>query len=98
MSYAKKHVLKLYVVNVTPRIEVIISNLCQICDRELGEKYDLQIINILDDPEQAENDSVLATPTLIKKLPFPAKRVIGDISSMEKVMAVLDLKEAALKI
>ena len=91
-------VLKLYIVNETPKIEAVISNLHQICDRELNGDYNLHIINILDNPEQAEIDSILATPTLIKELPSPAKRIIGDISSIEKVMSGLDLKETTLNV
>ena len=91
---SSKYVLKLYVTNMTPKIEDSIGKLRQImCDQDLGSQYELQIINILENPHLAEGDRVLATPTLIKQLPAPVKRVIGDISNTGKVLVGLDLND-----
>ncbi len=93
MSPSAKYFLKLYVTNVTPKTETSIGNLREVCDRELNGEYDFQIINILENPQLAEGDRVLATPTLIKELPAPVKRIIGDISNTEKVLVGLDLRQ-----
>jgi circadian clock protein KaiB len=70
----------------TPRAETAIANLRRICDEELRGEYELLIIDVLEDPDAAEDDKVLATPTLIKQLPPPLRRIIGDLSNKEKVL------------
>jgi circadian clock protein KaiB len=87
-----KFILKLYVTGKTPRAETAIANLRRICDEELEGEYDLRIIDVLEDPEAAEGDKVLATPTLIKQLPPPLRRIIGDLSNKEKVLLGLHVK------
>ncbi len=89
-----KYLLKLYVTNMTPKIEASVGKLREVCDRELDGEYDFTIINILENPQLAEGDRVLATPTLIKELPAPVKRIIGDISNTEKVLIGLDLQKS----
>lgn len=86
------YVLKLYVTGKTPRAEVAIANLSRICEEELGGRYELDIIDVLEQPQAAEDAKVLATPTLIKALPPPLRRVIGDLSDKEKVLLGLDLR------
>lgn len=86
-----KYVLKLYITGQTPRSELAITNLRQICDQELRGQYELSIIDILERPQLAEDEKILATPTLIKELPPPLRRVIGDLSNIEKVLLGLDL-------
>jgi circadian clock protein KaiB len=81
-----KYLLKLYVTGKSPRAETAIANLQRICDEELQGEYDLQIIDVLEDPQAAEGDKILATPTLIKQLPPPLRRIIGDLSNKEKVL------------
>jgi circadian clock protein KaiB len=81
-----KYLLKLYVTGKTPRAETAIANLQRICDEELQGAYELQIIDVLEDPDAAEGDKILATPTLIKQLPPPLRRIIGDLSNKEKVL------------
>ncbi len=88
-------VLKLYVTGANPRTERAISNLRHICDSELDGRYTLAIIDVLEDPEAAERDRVLATPTLIKELPLPLRRVIGDLSDYAKVLMALEVRGAA---
>jgi circadian clock protein KaiB len=88
-------ILKLYVTGATPRAETAIANLRRICEQELGGRYQLEIIDVLEHPELAENDKVLATPTLIKQLPPPLRKVIGDLSDKEKVLLGLELHRHA---
>ena len=85
------YLLKLYVTGKTPRAEKAIANLRRICDEELQGQYELQIIDVLEHPQLAEDEKILATPTLIKRLPPPLRRVIGDLSDKEKVLLGLDV-------
>jgi circadian clock protein KaiB len=93
-----KFLLKLYVAGSTPRSAAAIRNLQGICERELAEQYDLQIIDVLEHPELAEQDRVLATPTLIKQLPPPLRRVIGDLSDCDKVLLGLQVTPSAASV
>jgi circadian clock protein KaiB len=83
--------LKLYVTGNTPRAERAIANLRRICEEELGGKYQMLIIDVLERPQLAEEEKILATPTLIKSLPPPLRRIIGDLSDTEKVLLGLDI-------
>jgi circadian clock protein KaiB len=83
--------LRLYITGNTPKSERAIANLKAICEKDLQGLYELQIIDVLESPQLAENDKILATPTLIKDLPPPLKRIIGDLSNPEKVLLGLDL-------
>lgn len=85
------YTLKLYVTGNTPRAERAIANLRRICDEELGGQYEMMIIDVLERPQLAEDEKILATPTLIKHLPPPLRRIIGDLSDTEKVLLGLDL-------
>ena len=86
-----KYVLKLYIAGSSPRAEVAIANLRRICDEDLRGEFTLDIIDVHEDPEAAESDRILATPTLVKALPPPLRRVIGDLSDREKVLLGLEL-------
>jgi circadian clock protein KaiB len=86
-----KYLLRLYVTGKTPRAEKAIANLRRICDEDLHGRYELQIIDVLQDPQKAEDEKILATPTLIKRLPPPLRRVIGDLSDREKVLLGLEV-------
>lgn len=88
----EKYVLKLYVTGRTPRTEQTIATLRGLCERELGGDYEVVVINVLEHPQLAEDEKILATPTLIKSLPRPMRRVIGDLSDTEKVLLGLDLE------
>lgn len=94
---ADKYVLKLYVTGRTPRAELAIANLKRICEEDLHGRYDLHVIDVLEHPHLAEDERILATPTLIKHLPPPLRRVIGDLSDKEKVLLGLDLRPLAGK-
>lgn len=89
-----KYVLKLYVAGATPRSIRAISNLEAICENELGGNYEMMIIDVLERPQLAEDERIVATPTLIKELPPPLRRIIGDLSDKEKVLIGLDLQPA----
>lgn len=74
------------------RAEVAIANLRRICEQELRGEYELQIIDVLKHPQLAEDERILATPTLIKQLPPPLRRVIGDLSDTDKVLLGLEVR------
>ena len=84
--------MRLFVTGASLRTETAIANLQRICDLELEGRYDLEIIDVLEFPELAEDERILATPTLIKSLPLPLRRVIGDLSDTEKVLLGLQLR------
>jgi circadian clock protein KaiB len=88
------YILKLYVTGASSRAATAIANLRQICDEELDGKYQLDIIDVLEHPELAESDRILATPTLIKQLPPPLRRVIGDLSDRGKVLIGLEVRSS----
>lgn len=84
--------LKLYVTGKTARSEHAIRNLRQLCETHLAGRYRIEIIDILEHPQLAEDERILATPTLIKNLPPPLRRLIGDLSETEKVLLGLDIR------
>ncbi|MBE9042709.1 circadian clock KaiB family protein [Oscillatoriales cyanobacterium LEGE 11467] len=86
-----KIVLKLYVTGQTPRTKRAISNLYQICEEELPDNYEIVIIDVLEHPGLAESEKILVTPTLIRQLPPPLRRTIGDLSNKDRVLMGLEL-------
>jgi circadian clock protein KaiB len=86
-----EYVLRLYVTGQTPRTERAIANLRHICEHELEASYAIEIIDVLEHPQLAEDEKILATPTLVRHLPPPLRRVIGDLSESGKVLLGLDL-------
>lgn len=87
-----KYLLRLFVTGASTRTATAISNLRRICEQELDGQFDLEIIDVLEFPELAEDEKILATPTLIKSLPLPLRRVIGDLSDTEKVLLGLEVQ------
>lgn len=85
------HRLKLYIAGSTLKSENIIKNLKQLLEEEFNDQYSLEIIDLIESPELAEQDKILATPTLLKIEPLPAKRIIGDFSNKKMVLFGLDL-------
>ena len=81
----------MFVTGASSRTGTAIANLRRICDQELGGQYDLEIIDVQEFPDLAEDEKILATPTLIKSLPLPLRRVIGDLSDTEKVLLGLQV-------
>jgi len=90
-----KYLLKLYITGDSPRSQRAIANLMRICNRELGEQYELKIIDVLEQPDIAESDKIMVTPTLVKQLPPPLQRIIGDMSKTDEVLLGLDLEKQA---
>ena len=86
-----KYVLKLYITGHTSASRYALSNVKQICENELKGRYDLVVIDVLKDPQLAEDDKIIATPTLVRRLPSPLRKIIGDLSNTEKVLLGLDL-------
>jgi circadian clock protein KaiB len=92
-----KYVLRLYVTGTTNRSILAISNLKKICEEYLEGKYDLEVIDLYKNPGLAKGNQIIAAPTLIKKLPLPFRRIIGDMSNKEKVLLGLDMREVKEK-
>jgi circadian clock protein KaiB len=86
------YVLYLYVAGQTPRSKRAIANIRKICEDQLKGHYDLEIIDVYQEPERAKSEQLFALPTLIKKLPSPLRRMIGDLSDSEKVLVGLNLR------
>ncbi|HEX3866052.1 MAG TPA: circadian clock protein KaiB [Gemmatimonadaceae bacterium] len=89
------YLLKLYVTGTSPRAELAVTNLRRICEHDLNGRYELQVIDVVAHPQAAEDAKILATPTLVKLLPPPLRRVIGDLSDRERVLLGLDVQPAA---
>jgi circadian clock protein KaiB len=87
-----RFLLKLYVTGKSPKADAAVANLRRICEDELQGEYELEIIDVLENPQIAEDERILATPTLIKQLPPPLRRVIGDLSDRHKVLLGLDVQ------
>ncbi len=91
-SKSRKYVLRLYVAGSTARSMAAISNIKKICEEQLEGRYSLEVIDLYQQPELAAGHQIIAIPTLIKELPPPLRRIIGDLSDTEKVIVGLDLK------
>jgi circadian clock protein KaiB len=87
----EKYVLRLYVAGMSPRSVRAIENIRKICEESLKGRYELEVIDVYQQPEYAKKEQLLAAPTLIKKLPLPLKRLIGDMSNKERILIGLDL-------
>ncbi len=87
-----KYTLRLYITGMTPRSSKAIANLRTICEEYLKDKYELDVIDIYQQPKLARGEQIVATPTLIKKLPLPLRRLIGDMSDKDKVLLGIDLR------
>jgi circadian clock protein KaiB len=91
---ATHYVLRLYVTGSTPHSTRAISNIRKICEEHLEGRYDLEVFDIAQHPALAEGEQIIAAPTLIKKLPLPLRRFIGDMSHTERILLGLDLRKA----
>ena len=87
-----KYILRLYVTGTTNRSVLALTNLKKICEEYLDGRYELEVIDLYKMPGLAKDEQIIAAPTLIKKLPLPFRRIIGDMSNKEKVLLGLDLK------
>ena len=86
--------LRLYVAGQTPKSITAFANLKKLCEEHLSGKYRIEIIDLLKDPTLARGDQILAIPTLVRKLPQPVRKIIGDLSDTDRVLVGLDLRPA----
>jgi len=86
-------ILRLYVAGQTPKAITAFTNLKKICEEQLGGKYSIEVIDLLKNPQLANEYQIVALPTLIRKLPVPVRKIIGDLSNTERVLMGLDLLE-----
>jgi circadian clock protein KaiB len=86
-----KWMLRLYVAGQTPKALTAYTNLKKICDEQLMGKYSIEVIDLLINPQLGAEDQILALPTLVRKLPVPVRKIIGDLSNTERVLVGLDL-------
>ena len=92
-SEDKAYRLRLYVAGQTPKSVQALKNLKQICEEHLQGRYEIEVIDLLENPQLAKGDQILALPTLVRRLPEPIKKIIGDLSNKERVLVGLDLQE-----
>ena len=91
---AERWKLRLYVAGMTEHSALVLANLRQVCDEQLAGHYDLEVIDLLKHPELAAGDQIVALPTLVRELPPPARKIIGDLSRKDHVLVGLDLRPA----
>jgi circadian clock protein KaiB len=92
MVQAESWELRLYVAGQTPRALTAFANLKKICEEHLKGKYRIEVIDLLKNPQLASGDQIFALPTLVRKLPVPVRKIIGDLSNTERVLVGLDLR------
>jgi circadian clock protein KaiB len=85
--------LRLYVAGQTPKSLAAFANLKKICEEHLAGQYEIEVIDLLKEPQLASGDQILAIPTLVRKLPSPIRKIIGDLSNTERVLVGLNLRE-----
>ena len=88
--------LRLYVAGKTPKSVTAFANLKKICEEHLAGQYTIEIVDLLENPQLANGDQILAIPTLVRKLPTPIKKIIGDLSNTERTLVGLDLRPRTL--
>ncbi len=84
--------LRLYVAGQTPKCTVAFANLRKLCDKHLPGQYHIDVVDLLKDPQLSRGDQILAIPTLVRRLPPPVRKIIGDLSDTEKVLVGLDIR------
>jgi len=88
----QKYSLRLYVAGMTPRSTEAIANVTAVCEAHLADRYELEIIDIYQQPVLAKGEQIIAAPTLIKRLPLPLRRLIGNMSQKDRILVGLDLR------
>lgn len=86
------YILRLYVAGQTPKCVTAFANLKKICEEHLAGKYQIEVIDLLENPQLARGDQILAIPTLVRKLPEPVRKIIGDLSNTERVLVGLNVQ------
>lgn len=92
MSEHDGYNLRLYVAGQTPKSMAALTNLRKLCEKHLAGRYTIEVIDLMKDPALAQRDQIVAIPTLIRQLPEPLKRIIGDLSNADKVLVGLDIQ------
>ena len=87
--------LRLYVAGQTPKSVTALANLKKMCEEHLAGKYRIEVIDLLEQPQLARGDQILAIPTLVRRLPAPIRKIIGDLSNTERVLVGLDLRSSS---
>jgi circadian clock protein KaiB len=90
--------LRLYVAGETPKCVAAFTNLQRICEENLKGRYRIEVVDLLQNPQLARGDQILAIPTLVRKLPTPVKKIIGDLSNAERVLVGLDLRPVTRRV
>ncbi|MGL5034515.1 MAG: circadian clock KaiB family protein [Microcystaceae cyanobacterium] len=93
-----KYLLRLYITGNSVRSQRAIVNIFRICQEELNNRYTVEIIDVLEEPHRAEQEKILVTPTLIKQLPPPLQRIVGDMSNTKEVLFGLDILPGELEV
>lgn len=93
----ERWLLRLYVAGQTPKCVTAFSNLKQLCEEHLAGRYSIEVIDLLESPQLAKGDQIFAIPTLVRQLPEPVRKIIGDLSNTERVLVGLDLRPQAGK-
>jgi circadian clock protein KaiB len=91
-SSKDKWILRLYVAGMTPKSLTAFENLKKICEERLKNKYTIEVIDLQENPQLGREHQILAIPTLVRKLPVPVRKIIGDLSNTERVLIGLDIK------
>ena len=89
--------LRLYVAGQTPKSLQAFANLKRICEEHMAGRYRLEVVDLVKDPQLAKGDQILALPTLVRRLPEPVRKIIGDLSDTERVLVGLDLRARTVK-
>lgn len=89
----EQYVLRLYISGLTPRSTDALATIRAVCDEHLKGRFQLEVIDLYQHPERAETDEIIATPTLIKQLPSPLRRLVGDLSDVERVLVGLNVRK-----
>ena len=89
---SKRWELRLYVAGQTPKSLLAFANLKKLCEQHLAGEYRIEVVDLLEKPQLAKGDQIFALPTLVRKLPTPIKKIIGDLSNTERVLVGLDIR------
>lgn len=91
----REYELRLYVAGQTPRCLEAMENLRQVCETHLSGKYQIEVVDLLENPRLAADDQIVAIPTLVRKLPEPIRKIVGDLSNTERVLVGLQVRQSA---
>ena len=93
-STESQYDLRLYIAGKTPRSMAAFANLKKICEEHLAGRYSIEVIDLMENPQLARGDQIIAIPTLVRKLPEPIRKIIGDLSNTERTLVGLDLRKS----